>query len=200
MARTRSFDPDAALEVALEVFWSRGYADTSIADIVDATGVNRHSLYAVWKDKDGLYAAALERYSAHTASLMLEPLKRGGRAGIAANLRALAEMVRGLARNRGCFAVSTAVSGAASERVHALVTRHFANVEAAYQGALEVAVREGELPSDLDVVAHAAHLAIASQALLLQAKTGASAEALERYVAVTLLTLDAPLRRTETKR
>jgi hypothetical protein len=46
MARNREFDPKEALEKAMMVFWQKGYVDTSIDDLVDATGVSRYGLYA----------------------------------------------------------------------------------------------------------------------------------------------------------
>jgi TetR/AcrR family transcriptional repressor of nem operon len=62
MARPISFDPELALEKAMELFWSRGYHEVSVEDIVQATGLNRHSLYARYGSKFGLLKAALERY------------------------------------------------------------------------------------------------------------------------------------------
>ena len=49
MARTgrpRAFDTQQALARARDLFWSRGYAATSVQDLVDELGVQRGSLYA----------------------------------------------------------------------------------------------------------------------------------------------------------
>ena len=62
MARPISFDPDAALERAVDLFWTRGYQALSVDDIVRETGLNRHSLYARFGNKFGLLQAALDRY------------------------------------------------------------------------------------------------------------------------------------------
>jgi TetR/AcrR family transcriptional repressor of nem operon len=62
MARSREFDTDAAIEAALPTFRQKGYAGTSIQDLVDATGVGRGSLYAAFGSKEGLYLAVLDRY------------------------------------------------------------------------------------------------------------------------------------------
>ena len=51
MARTREFDTDAAVARAMDVFWCKGYEATSIADLVEATGVQRGSLYAAFGSK-----------------------------------------------------------------------------------------------------------------------------------------------------
>lgn len=62
MARPITFDPDAAVDRAVDLFWTRGYRALSVDDIVRETGLNRHSLYARFGNKFGLLQAALDRY------------------------------------------------------------------------------------------------------------------------------------------
>lgn len=59
--RPRTFDPADALKAASERFRTRGYAGTSLDDLVNATGLARPSLYAAFGDKRALYLAALDR-------------------------------------------------------------------------------------------------------------------------------------------
>lgn len=59
--RPRSFDAGEVLGAATERFRTRGYAGTSLDDLVDATGLQRPSLYAAFGDKRALYLASLER-------------------------------------------------------------------------------------------------------------------------------------------
>ncbi len=44
MGRPRSFDDDAVIDRAMEVFWTHGYANTSPAQLAQATGVAKGSL------------------------------------------------------------------------------------------------------------------------------------------------------------
>lgn len=60
--RPLSFDPHAALEQAVGLFWQRGYADASIHDLATAMGINRPSLYAVFGDKEALFLKAINAY------------------------------------------------------------------------------------------------------------------------------------------
>jgi len=55
VARTKEFDPEAALQAALELFWRRGYEATSMSDLVDHLGIGRASLYATFGNKHELY-------------------------------------------------------------------------------------------------------------------------------------------------
>ena len=62
MARPRKFD-EAEVKSALKtVFWKNGYDGTSYADIIEATGLNKGSLYASFGDKRALYQHAISDY------------------------------------------------------------------------------------------------------------------------------------------
>lgn len=60
--RPRSFDKDAALDVAVEQFWRDGYDATTIASLTSALGVAAPSLYAAFGDKEQLFEAAATCY------------------------------------------------------------------------------------------------------------------------------------------
>ena len=61
--RPRLFDEDAALERALELFWERGLAATSLDDLAAAMGMRRPSLANAFGDKQSLYRRALARFA-----------------------------------------------------------------------------------------------------------------------------------------
>ena len=62
MGRPREFDVDKALDLALQVFWSKGYEGASMADLTLAMGITRPSLYAAFGNKEELFRKALDRY------------------------------------------------------------------------------------------------------------------------------------------
>ncbi len=68
MVRPRQFDVEKMEEALLDVFWSRGYARTSIDDLTQATGLLRGSLYAAYDDKEAMFRAAARRYVAQLAA------------------------------------------------------------------------------------------------------------------------------------
>ena len=49
--RPRAFEPETALNQAMDVFWKDGFAATSLDDLSAATGLNRPSLYGAFGDK-----------------------------------------------------------------------------------------------------------------------------------------------------
>src|SRR5262249_61059394 len=83
MARPRQFDPDEVVDRSMREFWERGYRDTSVDDLVEATGVQPGSLYNVFPGgKRGLFLKALDRYSKLVVPEKLGALEDAG-AGLA---------------------------------------------------------------------------------------------------------------------
>lgn len=72
MARPKAFEPSEALHQAIQLFWSKGYAATSMEDLVQAMGINRASMYNTFGNKHTLYMQALESY---WQNVMQEPLR-----------------------------------------------------------------------------------------------------------------------------
>jgi AcrR family transcriptional regulator len=60
--RPRQFDRDAALDRAVDLFWRRGYQDTSIAELTEHLGIASPSLYAAFGSKAALFCEAADRY------------------------------------------------------------------------------------------------------------------------------------------
>lgn len=62
--RPRDFDLDRATDRAVRVFWTRGYAATSVRDLCAALDLNSGSFYAAFGSKEACFRAALARYAA----------------------------------------------------------------------------------------------------------------------------------------
>jgi len=62
MGRPKNFSREEVLEKAIPVFWKHGFADTSLQDLEQATGVNKSGLYTEFRDKDDLFVACLRHY------------------------------------------------------------------------------------------------------------------------------------------
>src|SRR5216684_8683324 len=75
MGRPRGFAEDAALEAAMRVFWEKGYEGATLADLTEAMGINRSSLYASFGDKEALFRMAMARYAEGPAAYMKKALQ-----------------------------------------------------------------------------------------------------------------------------
>lgn len=62
MARPRTFIREEVLTKIQDVFWATGFEGTSLADIVEVTGLQKGSLYAAFGDKLSMYLEALAAY------------------------------------------------------------------------------------------------------------------------------------------
>ncbi|WP_405560956.1 TetR/AcrR family transcriptional regulator [Streptomyces sp. NBC_01180] len=192
MPRTKEFDPEAALQAALELFWQRGYEATSMADLVEHTGIGRASIYATFGNKHDLYLKALERYEELRDPQLLTELSQPGPA-----LPAVRAVVRRFAaeagseaeRLRGCFVTNTAAELSPHDAVFARrVERSWEHVETLMHSALTRAQAQDELPADRDPRALARMLLVLMQGLRVTGK-GSSEPGRVRDAAEQALTL-----------
>jgi AcrR family transcriptional regulator len=65
-----------------EVFARQGYAETSLDDLCEASGLSRPSLYAAFGDKERVYIAALECYAGKQAAAIEQALALPDRLGV----------------------------------------------------------------------------------------------------------------------
>lgn len=177
MARTKEFDPDAALRAALELFWRRGYEATSVSDLVEHLGVGRASIYATFGSKRELYLKALERYEQGLLPELLAELARPGPAlpGVRSLVRRYAaEATADDMRKRGCFVTNTAAELAPHDPVAARrVERNWDQLETVLHSALVRAGAQGELPAGRDPLAVARMLLVLLQGLRVVGKASA---------------------------
>jgi AcrR family transcriptional regulator len=62
MGRPKNFSREDVLEKATPVFWKQGFANTSLQDLEQATGVNKSGLYSEFRDKEDLFLGCLRHY------------------------------------------------------------------------------------------------------------------------------------------
>ncbi|MCX4908855.1 TetR/AcrR family transcriptional regulator [Streptomyces sp. NBC_00878] len=177
MARTKEFDPDAALQSALELFWRRGYEATSMADLVEHLGVGRASIYATFGNKHELYLKALDRYGESSDALMLRELSQAGAALPAVRAlvrRFAAEAADESCRLNGCFVTNTAAELAPHDTSAARrVELSWDHIETLMHSALVRAQAQGELAEDRDPRALARMLLVLMQGLRVVGKASA---------------------------
>lgn len=192
MPRQKEFDPDEALEKAMHTFWAKGYYDTSIRDLVAATGVSPYGLYSTFEDKRGLFLAALDRYNNTVAAEIVSAMK-GPETGLAAIHRAFdraLELTRPAHGHKGCLMCLTAVEFAPHDSDAAdKVQRNMAALQKAFRGAIEQAQDEGNVPGSKDASALAEFLTTTLYGSALLARSGQSPAVVKRHIQTALKTL-----------
>ncbi|MGE4249889.1 MAG: TetR/AcrR family transcriptional regulator [Parvibaculaceae bacterium] len=193
MARPRAFDPAVTLRKAMMVFWERGYFNTSIDDIVVATGVSRYGLYDIHENKRGLFLAALDHYHETVFLPMLAPVERrdAGLAEIRRYFGVLLHYARKPGGGLGCLMCNSATEVAPFDAEVAQRVRNFRDrAQRAFRRALSNARRKGELGQGIDPTRHADFLTGALQTVWLLARSAAGPKAIANHVAATLAAVD----------
>jgi len=180
MARPREFDADTVLESATRVFWTRGFDNTSLDDLCEATGLNRSSLYAAFGAKRDLYLSALARYEDGSSARIAAALDgKPIRKGVKAFLDALIDSIVAGPGRRGCFIGNCAAEMARLDRgAAARVRRSLARIEAAFRDGLAGAQARGELPPGSNSAVLARFLTASIQGLRLVGKANPDRAAL----------------------
>jgi AcrR family transcriptional regulator len=190
--RPREFDTDQALDRALEVFWRKGYEGTTLADLTEAMGINRPSLYAAFGNKEELFRKVLDRYAEGPASCVREALGEPNARGVAARLLSGGiDLVTDRRKPRGCLMVQGALAcGEAAESIRKeLLARRLAG-EAAIRKRFEHARSDGDLPVDSNPADLARYIMAVMQGIAVQAASGASRAELRRVAALALRAWD----------
>jgi TetR/AcrR family transcriptional repressor of nem operon len=171
VARPRQFDPEEVLDRSMRAFWESGYHDTSVDDIVAATGVRPGSLYnAFHGGKRELFLESLSRYSELVVPEKMGALERPGASvgEVRAYFDGLVEDLMSPEGRMGCLMVNTAMELAAEDSEIARALRN--------------AKRRGEVSRDVQPNVKATQLMATAMGLMVVGKTNPGREVLETIV------------------
>jgi len=191
MARTKEFDQEQALDAAMHLFWERGYEATSVQELVDATGVQRQSLYDTFGSKHEMFLQSLMRYQASEGHQMSELMKKYPKGSLPL-IRAIFESCASqtVCDVRGCFATNCAAElGSSNEAVAERVRIGTEGLEQVFKRCLVQAKNAHELSNSSSVSALAQFLVNAYLGLRLMAKMRPNKAMIDNVVSVTLAAL-----------
>jgi AcrR family transcriptional regulator len=182
--RPREFCTDMALAAALRVFWSKGYEGASLADLTEAMGITKPSLYAAFGNKEALFHKALDLYEAekldYTREALLQPTAR---AVAEYYMRGALDAQTSSCDPKGCMGVINSVAcGAEAESIKADVLARRASSQALLVERFEQAQRDGDLPAHVDPAGLTSYLYALLQGMAIQAGSGATREELTRLI------------------
>jgi len=193
--RPRAFDREAALARATRLFWEKGYAATSIADLTEAMEIGAPSLYAAFGSKEALYVEALGHYRDTTedfvwANFLAAPTAREAAKALlmdsaAALTGCLADMPT------GCMVTLSAVGSEGNAELGALVRSARAVGFERLRDRLERGRDEGEIPASVDLDALARFVQTLQNGMSILARDGVGRAELEGVAEVAMLGWDA---------
>lgn len=142
MAGVRQFDEDEALEKALVLFWQKGFAETSMQELADATGVQRGSLYNAYKAKGTLFLRVFDVYKDRFLSQLRDTLSKPKlRDALRSFLKTLIDSMTTGEPTRGCLTTKSAFG---SNVIEPPVQQALQDMLDAFEGLLIERLTKGE--------------------------------------------------------
>lgn len=177
MARPREFDTDEALNQAMRVFWDQGYRASTLADLVEAAGVQKQSLCGAFGDKRSLFLKSLELYRNLAMTTFQSVLDE-----VDSPLEGIARLMRHASRPpgpktgpSGCLMTNTALEfGLSDPEVAAEMKRLFRGLEKILTAAAKKGQERGEITKRFHSSAIGRSLANTINGIRILETTGAS--------------------------
>lgn len=192
MPRAKAFDPEVALDRAVELFWRLGYEGTSMAKLLEFMSISRQSLYDTYGDKHSLFLAAVDRYRSkvHAQLQSIVASEASPLAAVRAIFAWVDEEVVDNPDHRSCLMANSALELAQRDPdVRERVAEYLERVEELFFTTLERGREAGELADDRDTRALARFLTNAIHGLGILARGGATTPVLRDTVTTTLAVL-----------
>lgn len=192
IGRPIEFDRAVALDQAKQLFWRKGYRDTSLADLLAATGLSKSSFYQSFKSKHQLFQSTIEIYVSERTAMMRDKLRQSRSAYdfIKAMLYGVAGGVALPEYRVGCLVMNTACEFAQSDQVIAAAVSHsMAEFTKVFKEAVLLAQQQGDIPANRDADALAAFLVTNMGGLNVAYKAGAEPNHIKKTADVTLAAL-----------
>ncbi len=186
--RPAQFDQDQALDQALHLFWTHGYEGTSMAELTEALGINKPSLYAAFGNKETLFRKALAKYLSGPAAYVASAMHAAtAKEVVTTLLNNAVEVMTDPATPCGCMVVQGALTcGEGAGLIQKELAGYRLGFEEALTQRFEQAQQDGDLSREAQPRALAKYLATLHQGLSVQATSGASREELQAVVNMAL--------------
>jgi AcrR family transcriptional regulator len=153
MPRKAAFDRHAALERAMILFWTRGYAGASLKDIEAALDMRPGSIYAAFGSKEKLFRSVLTLYAERSRAALSETLSQAASSlqGLADHVRKLGRALEAQTETKACMLMKTVLESPDAEGVlRAAAEDMMRQTEEAFRDAFQAARDTGQIPADKD--------------------------------------------------
>lgn len=192
MARSKEFDEERALAAAVNVFWRKGYENTSLEALMGEMGIAKQSLYDTFGGKRALYLKAMAFYRESTNSSLRQSLASAPtvREGFRKVLLGLVAETREQ-HARGCLLLSANMArDVDDEEIARFLEDNQAEVESIFVDALRRAQRGGEFGPEKDAGALAKFFVATIQGMRAMARLKSDRRALRQVARIALAVFD----------
>lgn len=193
LAGKKQFDTEAVLSSATDLFRRKGYANSSVDDLVQHTGVGRSSLYSTFGNKEQLFLSIFDRYRVVMMGRLVPRADLPPREAMELFFSDLLDTMEAWGSG-GCLLTNTCAEFAVvPPAVQGRVREGLGEQEAQLRKFFERAKRRGELGSTARPTRLASYFVALRQSVCLLWRAGESRARLEGIVAAGLTVLDGDL-------
>ena len=181
MPRYKEYIKEKVLDAATQVFWEKGYRGTSINDLVEATGLNKHSMYKDFGNKDALFLACLDHYANETtkeqsAIIQKQPL---GFHNIELFFRNRIDYASS-GKFNACLLINSAIEKEVlNDEINDRTRKYLSLQKESFYNCLEAARKNGEIPKHKDIEMLANYLMCFLEGINVMGKTGPTKKSLK---------------------
>lgn len=193
IGRPLEFNPEQALEAAMQLFWRKGYESSSLQELLATMGLSKSSFYQAFNSKRALFQRCIQHYShALTDEMQTQLNAMGqGKAFIQSMFQNVANETCGSNSRRGCLLMNTASEFAqADPDIAELVSCSIDGITDIFESAILQAQQQGAIPGSRDARTLAVYLVSSMSGLKNMVKAGIDRESVKRISTVVLSALD----------
>jgi len=189
MARPREFDPNDVLQTAIELFWEKGYFDSSVDEVVRQSGVAKYGIYGTFGSKRELFKTALKQYASDRHRGIQSLIRKPGAAlpEVRQFFKNAVKLMTQEGAPRGCLVVNTGVElGFRDAEIRDFVTNFFQETEDVMARCLSNAVELGQIEDLPNIPALATYLVTEFRTSLMLAASGSSRREIQAHLDIAL--------------
>ncbi len=193
LGRPLEFDPEKAIDAAVEVFWRKGYEATSMTDLLEAMNLSKSSLYQTFGSKQQLFKRCLSRYVDRLSAEMAQELEEAGsgRSFIEDTFVSIANTAQQPEGAKGCLVGNSANEfGQKEPTLTAPVSDGLNRFARGFMDAIVRGQAEGSISADADPHALGNYLVGTMNGLRMMIKAGADRRSAKGMVTLILKALN----------
>jgi len=194
MPRTKNFDQAEVLKKITDLFWEKGYHDTSMDDVVSSSGVSRSGIYSTFGDKKSLFIQCIDHYKEFVSDPVLAVLNKND--SDVDSIFEYFDIVHDLVIDGdvkfGCFFHNSSVElGPHDDDVENKIASCIDYHRESFKNSLTNAKENGQIEKNIDIEEMSDYLLVNFVGILVLAKSSLASAIVDNAINFTL----APLRK-----
>ncbi|MGI9227790.1 MAG: TetR/AcrR family transcriptional regulator [Gammaproteobacteria bacterium] len=194
LGRPIEFNPDIVLDQAMHVFWTQGFENTSLQDLLAAMQLSKSSFYQTFLSKEHLFQQCIKHYQDQMLTNLEVALKNAnsGMKFISKTFLSIADEASKGSVKKGCLVMNTASEfGQKDTAIASLVKDSIDSFENVFLIAIKRAQGEKDIPAEKNAKTLAPYLVSNMSGLKSMVKAGKSRKQIKETVDVILYSLAA---------